>query len=116
MTFLCSFNKGSIAKIDEFSLEKDVNKHPKHELFVPLYTYPGINQENSRAAFERALELLCLSICDSKHGPSTLKELCRVREFLTDYFLFNNEYKSDDTFFEKYFYYFSYRAAAERGL
>ena len=74
------------------------------------------NKENSRAAFERSLELLCLSISDPKYTPSTLKELCRLKELLTDYFIFDNQYKSDDTFFERYFYYFSYRAAAERGL
>jgi len=74
------------------------------------------NEEFCKYAFERALELLSLTILDPKLSPSTLREMCRVRECLIDYFLFDNAYESTDTSWETYFYYFSYLAASERGF
>jgi len=63
----------------------------------------------SKLAFERALELLDLTIEDPKN-KSKLVELCRLRELIVDYFAGKNEYNSDDNFFEKYFYAFNYAA------
>ncbi len=62
------------------------------------------NQEWSLKAFDRALELLDLSISDLKKrtGPR-LKELLRTREVLVDYFLFDNIYASSDDLWRKYF-------------
>ncbi len=74
------------------------------------------NKEFSKNAFERALELLSLTILDPKLSSAALREMCRVRECLIDYFLFDNKYGSSDTSWETYFYYFSYLAAAERGV
>ena len=67
------------------------------------------NLDYSRQAFWRGLELLDLTIKDSqnKHG---LKELCRLREMLIDYFYFDNEYKSSDEAWNKYFYPFNFLA------
>lgn len=67
----------------------------------------------SAAAFARGLELLDLTIGDSKntHG---LKELCRVREALADHFYFDNTYSSTDSEWENYFYQFNYAAAIQR--
>ena len=48
--------------------------------------------EYSRLAFDRALELLDLTIADQKNF-SRLKELLRVRETLVDYFVYDNIYK-----------------------
>ena len=51
--------------------------------------------EASKQAFERALELLSLTILDPKH-KGRLRELTRVREALIDYFVYDNEYGSSD--------------------
>jgi len=63
--------------------------------------------EYSLKAFERALELLDLSIVDAKN-KSRLKELLRLREALADHFYFDNEYSSSDASWRKYFFAFSY--------
>lgn len=65
------------------------------------------NLEFSQQAFERGLELLDLTIADSKNRMK-LKELLRLRECLADYFVFNNEYKSTDKLWQNYFYGFNY--------
>ncbi len=70
----------------------------------------------SQKAFDRALELLDLTIADPKTKGGALRELVRMREFLKDYFLCDNEYKVlDDTFLYNYFFDFSYAAAIQRG-
>lgn len=66
-------------------------------------------QEYSQKAFERALELLDLTINDKKN-QTKLKELVRLRETLVDYFLFENQYSSSDKLYQKYFYAFNYAA------
>jgi len=60
-------------------------------------------------AFERALELFDLTIEDSKN-IKRLKEITRGRELFADYMVCDNIYKSDDKFFQNYFYQFSYAA------
>jgi hypothetical protein len=67
------------------------------------------NAEYSRMAFERALELMDLTI-DGEKKPSHLKELLRVREMLADYFVFENEYSSTDKSWQNYFYAFNFAA------
>lgn len=67
------------------------------------------NADYSRQAFERALELVDLSF-DSATGHSRLKELARMREALVDYFLGNNQFKSSETSWKKYFMFFVYAA------
>ncbi len=67
------------------------------------------NPEYSRLAFERALELLDLTVADKKN-LSRLKELLRVRETLADYFMFDNVYGSDDQKWRNYFYAFNFAA------
>jgi hypothetical protein len=67
------------------------------------------NEEYSRLAFERGLELLDLTIADPKNRTG-LKELCRVREVLVDYFMYANEYGSSDKLWQNYFYGFNYAA------
>ena len=68
----------------------------------------------SRQAFERALELLTLTIMDPKHR-FRLKELTRVREALIDYFVYDNEYNSTDQAWQNYFLDYNYAAAIRRG-
>lgn len=69
--------------------------------------------EYSRLAFERALELLDLTIGYETRG-SRLKELTRVREMLADYFVFENIYNSNDAQWQKYFYAFNFAACKNR--
>ena len=59
---------------------------------------PGYCQK----AFERALELLDLSLEITRDFPR-LKELARSREVLVDYFFGTNEYGSDEKFLRRYF-------------
>lgn len=67
------------------------------------------NIEDSKMAFERAVELLDLTIEDPKN-KKRLKELLRLREMLVDYFCFDNIYKSSDEKWSNYFYAFNYAA------
>jgi hypothetical protein len=73
------------------------------------------NAEYGRRAFERALELLDLTIADEKHRLR-LKELTRLREVLADYFWFDNRYGSSDESWRRYFHAFTYAAALGRGV
>lgn len=70
--------------------------------------------EYSRRAFERALELMDLTVADPKN-KGRLKEPLRVREVLVDYFVYGNEYASTDESWQKYFFGFNYAAALRRG-
>ena len=63
----------------------------------------------SRRAFERALELLDLTVAANQNF-ARLKELMRVREVLADYFVFDNIYNSTDESWQKYFLAFNYAA------
>jgi len=67
------------------------------------------NVQYCRMAFERALELLDLTIGNEKNR-SRLRELLRLREVLADYFAFDNNYGSSDEKWQKYFYAFSFAA------
>jgi hypothetical protein len=72
--------------------------------------------QSSEAAFQRALELLNLTILDPKNKGPKLKELCRAKELLISYFMFNvNECDFTDESWQAYFFAFSYAAALERG-
>lgn len=73
------------------------------------------NAEYSRMAFERALELLDLSLGDQKNF-ARLREIARVREGLVDYFLAKNEYASSDEIWKKYFYAFTFAARLRKGV
>jgi len=67
------------------------------------------NNDYSRKAINRALELLFLSI-DDKKNMSRLKELTRIYENIGDYFYGDNVFKSNDLLWQKYFYNFAYAA------
>lgn len=71
------------------------------------------NAAYSALAFERALELLDLTIGATKSG-SHLKELLRLREILVDYFFCENIYSSSDEKWQKYFYAFNFAARKDR--
>ncbi len=67
------------------------------------------NKDYSAKAFDRALELLDLTLADQRN-INRLRELARIREALADYFVFDNCYKSSDSLWEKYFLAFNYVA------
>lgn len=71
-------------------------------------------KEESQAAFERALELMYLTIADPKNRKR-LKELVRAKELFIDYFLFENTYGFTDEYWRDYYYWFGYAAALQRG-
>lgn len=61
----------------------------------------------SQKAFERALELLDLTL-DSVTSPARFKELARLREAIADYFVGANQFKSTAASWKKYFLSFAY--------
>jgi hypothetical protein len=67
------------------------------------------NLPYSNRAFDRAIELLDLTISDHKN-IKRLRELTRVREVLADYFIFDNYYQSNAEQWERYFLAFNYAA------
>ena len=70
------------------------------------------DKEYSCLAFERALELIDLTRLDPKN-KKRLRELCRLREVLVDWF-FENQYRSTDKSWQNYFYCFNYLARASK--
>lgn len=67
------------------------------------------NEDYCRQAFERALELLDLTLDDSRN-ITRLKEIARVREAIVDFFTGSNQYVSTEESWKKYFSYFTYAA------
>lgn len=70
-------------------------------------------KDYSLRAFFRALELIDLTIADPKNR-TRLKEICRMREVLVDYFYGENEYHGTPESLRKYFLSFNYAARKER--
>lgn len=67
----------------------------------------------SNQAFERALELIDLTVADKKNSLR-IKELLRLRETLADYLAFDNNYHSTDKNWQNYFYAFTYAARVNK--
>ena len=67
------------------------------------------NSAYCRKAFERALELMDLSL-DTISGFTRLKELARLREAIVDYFYGTNQFMSTEELWRKYFLHFTYAA------
>ncbi len=65
-------------------------------------------------AFYRALELIDLTIADPKN-KFRLKEVCRTREALVDWFIGKNDYHTTDDEWQSYFYQFGYAARNQHG-
>jgi len=73
------------------------------------------NIEHSKAAFERALELIDFTIADPKNKGGGWREVVRTREALVDYFAGDNIYNTTDKIWQDYFFNFNYLAAIRRG-
>ncbi len=71
------------------------------------------NAEYSQKAFERALELIDLSL-ESVKGFSRLKELARVREAFVDFFDGRNEFKTTEKLWRNYFLNFAFAARRDK--
>ena len=71
------------------------------------------NNDYSLRAFDRALELLDLTMGDVRNR-SRLKELARAREAIADHFAFDNTYGSTDSSWRNYFYPFALAAQNTR--
>ena len=67
------------------------------------------DEQQSQRCLDRALELLDLTIADPKHRKR-LKELCRLREVICDYFFGENIFGSTSPLLENYFTYFAIAA------
>ena len=65
------------------------------------------NAAYSRNAFERALELVDLTL-ENISSFTRLKELARMREAMVDYFTGSNQFGSTDASWRKYFSHFAY--------
>ena len=67
------------------------------------------NAAYCRQAFERALELIDLTL-ESIRSYACLKEVARMREAVVDYFAGQNEFKSSEDSWHRYFLPFTYAA------
>ena len=67
------------------------------------------NAEYCRKAYERALELIDLTLADFRNR-GRFKEIARVREAAVDYFSGTNEFMSSESLWRKYFLSFNYAA------
>ena len=65
------------------------------------------NPDYCRKAFERALELLDMTL-ESSAGFARLKELARTRELMVDYFSGTNQFMSTEASWRSYFSHFTY--------
>ena len=67
------------------------------------------DKEMTEKALFRGLELFDLTIKDSR-WRQRLKEICRMREVVCDYFFGDNNYYSTPEFLKRYFFYFALAA------
>ena len=67
------------------------------------------NADYAQKAFERALELIDLTL-ENTRNYSHLKEITRMREAVVDYFFGTNQFMSTEASWRKYFLCFSYAA------
>ena len=70
-------------------------------------------EARAQSAFERGLELLDLTIADPKHR-TRLKELCRAREVVCDFFVGGNQYSSSADSLDRYFLQFAQAAQLQK--
>ena len=71
------------------------------------------NDLRMQSAFHRMLELFDLTITDPKNRYR-LREICRAREVLCDFFAGDNVYQSTDTSLNRYFLQFAMSSKQHR--
>jgi hypothetical protein len=84
------------------------------EIERTIYWRNAGNQEYSKMAFWRALELIDFTVRDPKNKGARRREILRSREALVDHFAYDNEYQTTDEQWQNYFYAFNYAAALQR--
>jgi hypothetical protein len=67
------------------------------------------NVSYCQQAFERSLELIDLTLEDTKE-PARFREISRVREALVDYFSGENQFMSTERLWRRYFSSFTFAA------
>ena len=67
------------------------------------------NSDYSRKSFERALELIDLTLSNSRSFVR-FKEIARMREAIVDYFFGSNQFMSTEASWRNYFSHFTYAA------
>ena len=72
--------------------------------------WKDINEIRKTSALERALELFDFTVEDKRWNGGRLKEICRSREVVNDFFYGNNDINSNADSLEKYFNYFAISA------
>ncbi len=75
------------------------------------------NPAIAQGALDRALELIDLTLDDSRHRVSVarLREICRAREVLLDFLAGTNVYGSTEATLQRYFDVFAVAAAKAQG-
>ena len=75
------------------------------------------NPAIARGALDRALDLIDLTLEDPRHVASVarLREICRLRETLLDYFLGPNQYGWTEAALRRYFDSFAVAVSRTRG-
>jgi len=76
-------------------------------------TWRDKNQKSYENAIDRALELLDLTIADSR-WRSRLKEIVRTRELLADAIFGGKEYKTTFEDLNRYFFHFAFAARVSK--
>ncbi len=71
------------------------------------------NPSHSILAYERALELLALTVKDPRN-LARVRELTRLHEALVDFFQGSNEFASSEAILRRYFDAFAYAARKDR--
>ena len=71
------------------------------------------NEDYSKRAFERALELIDLTLDDPRH-KGRLREIARAREAWVDFYANGNAYGTTEESWRKYFLEFAYAARRNR--
>lgn len=85
------------------------------EIWRSINNKKNWNLERYNESILRAYELLDMSMADTRWRKTPkLKEICRLRELISDYFFWNNKYNTSDIFLEKYFYIMSVISNKER--
>lgn len=73
------------------------------------------NSELSAKALDRTLQLLTLTIGDTRWHDAKLGELTRIREIICDAFVGDNVYNTSDEYLSKYFLAFAVAARRRNG-
>jgi hypothetical protein len=75
--------------------------------------WKGKSKSDATISYKRAMELISLTLNDSKN-KGRLKEIARVKELFSDWFLGINQYKSTKKQWQDYFLQFAYAARIDK--